>query len=369
MAKRFLLTSTSAIKKEALQSFLREDDTLECCAVDPESPAGQWNAEQPVGDHGLICAKLRITSVPKERRATFDYVVSIENSIRRYITTDCRVQMHHEDVVNVVVLDVKRNVYRATVGGATPFAKKYWDEVEKYPVPSGFSYTVGEAMVADPECAATDPKNWMKDVANQDRTQQITSVLSEVFRQMVTTGDLTSLRAAVHYVPNHPKPGVLFQDIGPLLRNPEAVLSRLTAHCVLEEIGPMDVDCIVGLDARGFVIGGMLAAKWSRPFVMARKPGKLPQPKVSVDYGLEYGKNTLEMSTDAFDGLASRRVLIVDDLVATGGSMLAAIELVGKTDSPPKVVGCAAVLSVDQFRFETMKKLEAAGVPKLITLL
>lgn len=89
------------------------------------------------------------------------------------------------------------------------------------------------------------------------------------------------------YVPNHPKEDVLFQDIGPLLRFPRQLLDLLGAQMTLQNLGPFYFDCIVGLDARGFILGGMLSALVNRPLVMARKPGKLPEPKASVDYGLE----------------------------------------------------------------------------------
>ena len=377
--KRYLLVSTSKIKQEALIQVLGDDDdfTLKCISVDPQSPAGQWNAEQPVGNNGLVCAKLRITSVPRETIEDFDFVVSIENSIQRIDEDVC------EDVVNVIIYDVKRYLYTASIGGNTPFPTKYWDIASRCGVASGFSTTIGELMAKDSDCPATDPKNWMKDVAKVDRTTQIIGVLETCFSKakegklsaiaIAIAGDVASLRANVHYVPHHPKYGVLFQDIGPLLRHTSALVDRLTAECIMHDVGPLDVTAIVGLDARGFVIGGMLAGRWGRPFIMARKPPKLPEPKVSVDYGLEYGENTLEMSVNSFK--PGDKVLVVDDLVATGGSLVATIELMKKTKHPPHLLGCLTVLSVEKFLSgeklldQAREKLKKAGCPKLITLL
>lgn len=364
-----LLTSSSQIKLAALRAVVGERLDIETAAVASDSPAGRWNAEQPVGSAGLVCAKFRVTSVPENTREKYRYVVAIENSIEE------RSNGEVVDVVNVVVLHVRSGLFWARTGGVTPFPRKYWDEAARHPMAngSGFSVTVGELLVADPETPCTDPKNWMKDLAERGRQQQIESVLRPlIFDDIDTWGDAPTqslllsqdmLRANVHYVPDHPKPGVLFQDIGPLLRLPKALI----AHMVTAVLNVGDITTIVGLDARGFVLGGMLAAQLGSRFVMARKPGKLPEPKVSVDYGLEYGRNTLEMSVNAFG--PDERVLVVDDLVATGGSLVAALELMKKVRHPPQVLACFAVLKVDKFLAKATEKVVAAGGNSLITML
>lgn len=367
-----LLTSSSQIKIEALRAVVGDRLSIETAAVSSDSPAGRWNAEQPVGSAGLVCAKLRVTSVPESTRAKYRYVVAIENSIetRPYIQEPV-------DIVNVVILDVLSGLFWARTGGATPFPRKYWDEAARHPMAngSGFSVTVGELMVSDPDTPCTDAKNWMKDLADRGRRHQIESVLRPlIFDDIDTWGDAPTqslllsrdmLRANVHYVPDHPKAGVLFQDIGPLLRLPKALIAHMVTTVL--NAGAGDITTIVGLDARGFVLGGMLAAQLGSRFVMARKPGKLPDPKVSVDYGLEYGRNTLEMAVDAFG--PDERVLVVDDLVATGGSLVAALELMKKVRHPPRVLACFAVLKVEKFLAEATEKVVAAGGNSLITML
>lgn len=118
----YLLVSNSLIKREALQSAVKLVATRQ---VSSDSEAGRWNAEQPVGKNGLICAKLRITSLSQDEMNGFDYIVSIENSIQKRGDV-C------EDVVNVVMYDVDKDVYYAETGAATQFPLFCWEEVSKY---------------------------------------------------------------------------------------------------------------------------------------------------------------------------------------------------------------------------------------------
>lgn len=149
-----------------------------------------------------------------------------------------------------------------------------------------------------------------------------------------------TLDKTLRIVCDFPKPGVNFRDISPLLDNPwlmQQVIDDLYNHA--KTMGPMK---IAGLDARGFIFGTLLAQKFNMGFVMLRKPSKLPGEKCSIDYDLEYGKNTLEVQTGIFR--PNERVLIVDDILATGGSALAAIALVRKAGGHP--VGVVAVCDI-----------------------
>jgi adenine phosphoribosyltransferase len=128
----------------------------------------------------------------------------------------------------------------------------------------------------------------------------------------------------IREIPNFPQPGVLFKDITPLLADPKAfhiVLDAIAEHFVGEHI-----DAIVGIESRGFIFGGALAARLNASFVPVRKPGKLPYRVDKVSYSLEYGESELEMHRDSLKEGA--RVLVVDDLLATGGTAAAAGELV-----------------------------------------
>jgi adenine phosphoribosyltransferase len=133
-----------------------------------------------------------------------------------------------------------------------------------------------------------------------------------------------NLRAYVRDIPDFPRPGIVFKDITPLLLNPralDAAVSRLTQFA-----RKLDVDYVVAAEARGFILGGALARQLGAGFVPARKPGKLPHETVSAEYTLEYGIDALEVHADALAGGA--RVLIHDDLLATGGTAGALCDLV-----------------------------------------
>jgi adenine phosphoribosyltransferase len=132
------------------------------------------------------------------------------------------------------------------------------------------------------------------------------------------------LRSLVREIPDFPKPGILFRDIGPLLREPQAwqeVVRQLGDIC--DRLQP---DLIVGIESRGFIVGVAVATARSIGFVKARKQGKLPPPVLTVEYDLEYGSDALEIMTHGFDH--APRVLIVDDLLATGGTAHACVDLV-----------------------------------------
>jgi adenine phosphoribosyltransferase len=148
------------------------------------------------------------------------------------------------------------------------------------------------------------------------------------------------LRSHIRDIPDFPKPGIVFKDITPLLLDPQAcddAVSQLAAWA-----RPREVDLVVAAEARGFILGGALARELGAGFVPARKPGKLPHDTVSAEYILEYGVDALEMHADALAHGA--RVLIHDDLLATGGTALALCELVERLGA--HVVGLAFVIEL-----------------------
>ena len=141
----------------------------------------------------------------------------------------------------------------------------------------------------------------------------------------MTTID-NKIRAAIRDIPDFPKPGIMFKDISPLLADPK--LFRATIDSFAQQWAGEHIDVVVGMESRGFLFGAPLAMELSAAFVPARKPGKLPYKTVSVSYDLEYGSNTLEMHIDAIK--PGQKVLIVDDLLATGGTARATRDLVEK---------------------------------------
>jgi len=132
------------------------------------------------------------------------------------------------------------------------------------------------------------------------------------------------LHSCIRDVPDFPKPGILFKDITPLLSDPSAF--NLCLDAMAECYDGMPLDVIVGIEARGFIFGAALASRMRKSFVPARKPGKLPAAKQRVEYQLEYGSDAIEIHVDAI--APGQRVLVVDDLLATGGTAGATCELV-----------------------------------------
>lgn len=165
--------------------------------------------------------------------------------------------------------------------------------------------------------------------------------------------EVTNYEAHVRTVDNFPKPGVRFYDIAPLLGN-GAVYGALIKD--MSEPLRGNVDKIVGFDARGFLFGGAMAAELGVGFVMLRKPGKLPGEVKTVSYDLEYGSNSIVMQPDSIED--GERVALVDDIIATGGTALAGIELVQKCGGEV-VEFCSAI---DLPNLGGSAKIQAHGV-------
>src|SRR5215470_9477691 len=148
------------------------------------------------------------------------------------------------------------------------------------------------------------------------------------------------LRSLIRDIPDFPKPGIVFKDITPLLLDPEA-LDAATVQ-LAEWARPLEVDIVAAAEARGFILGGALARELGAGFVPARKPGKLPYDTVLAEYVLEYGVDALEMHADALaDGT---RVLLHDDLLATGGTAQALAELAEGAGAV--IAGCAFLVEL-----------------------
>jgi adenine phosphoribosyltransferase len=148
------------------------------------------------------------------------------------------------------------------------------------------------------------------------------------------------LRSLIRDIPDFPKPGIGFKDITPLMADAGALaaaVSRLAQYA-----RPLGVDCVVAAEARGFLLGPALALELDAGFALARKPGKLPYDTVSAEYLLEYGSGQLELHTDAV--ASGRRVLVHDDLLATGGTAAALCELVEQLGG--EVVACSFLIEL-----------------------
>ena len=148
------------------------------------------------------------------------------------------------------------------------------------------------------------------------------------------------LQPLIRDIPDFPKPGILFRDITPLLADPSGL--ALAIELLANPFRGKNIDLVVGAESRGFIFGTAVACCLSAGFVIVRKPGKLPHQRISKTYDLEYGKDTLEMHADAI--VRGQRVLIVDDLLATGGTMQACCELV--KDLGGEIAGIAVLIEL-----------------------
>ncbi len=148
------------------------------------------------------------------------------------------------------------------------------------------------------------------------------------------------LRALIRDIPDFPQAGIVFKDITPLMADATALTEAVRR--LAEFARPLRVDCVVAAEARGFLLGPALALELGAGFALARKPGKLPYETVSAEYELEYGASVLELHTDAVS--SGRRVLVHDDLLATGGTAATLCELVERLGG--EVVGCGFLIEL-----------------------
>jgi len=166
------------------------------------------------------------------------------------------------------------------------------------------------------------------------------------------------LKTKIRDVPDFPEPGIVFKDIMPLLADPSSLQN--TVELLAEWVEPRRPDVILGAEARGVILGAALAYKLGCGFVAARRPGKLPWKTVSATYALEYGENSLELHADAITN--GQRVLVHDDVLATGGTAKAICDLA--TQLGGEIVGVAFVIELDFL--EGRKQLDGYDVESLI---
>jgi adenine phosphoribosyltransferase len=151
---------------------------------------------------------------------------------------------------------------------------------------------------------------------------------------------MDELRRLIRDIPDFPKQGIVFKDLTPLMADAGAL--RLAVEALAEWARPLKIDCVVAAEARGFLLGPALALELGAGFVLARKPGRLPHETVSAEYLLEYGAGQLELHSDSLAG--GTRVLVHDDLLATGGTAGALCELVEQLDGT--VAACSFLIEL-----------------------
>jgi adenine phosphoribosyltransferase len=186
------------------------------------------------------------------------------------------------------------------------------------------------------------------------RPTAISAAISETFFMTPPLADL-DLSTAIRSIPDYPKTGIVFRDITTLLGDARAF--RRAVDELVQPWAGMKIDKVAGIEARGFILGGAVAHQVSAGFIPIRKKGKLPHKRVSVTYALEYGEDEIEMHADAL--VKGERVVLVDDLIATGGTAEAAIKLLRQLGAEV----LAACFVIDLPELGGAAKLRALGVP------
>ena len=169
---------------------------------------------------------------------------------------------------------------------------------------------------------------------------------------------MEALKSLIRHIPDYPKPGILFYDITTLLRDGDGF--RQAVDAVVDPYRAVPVDLIVGIESRGFILGAAVADRFGVGFVPVRKPGKLPSQTVSASYELEYGVDALEMHHDAV--APNKKVLIVDDLLATGGTAQATVSLLKQGGA--QVVGLSFLIELEELNGRS--KLEGEQVTAVL---
>jgi len=317
--KSVLLCSTSPIKSNALIQFLQEQDlitttlkTFNCDSLKlPPQPVN--SAKQ--------CAKARLEYAKASNVEEYDYYISIENGLMNGFNGP---NTYYSDISDECYVIVEHNGIMAIGHDIIEIPDEYADFLpDEMDHDLGHSITFGELLQKDyPDI---DPKNWMKTICNYDRTTMILKALKHAFQHLEEQQKrINRVISTYKAYPDFPKPGVLFQDIFAVLANNKALLSLCD---IMKNRYHLDkLDYVVGLESRGF-FGVLLAKDLGIGFIPVRKAGKLPGQVERVEYGTEYSKDVCEMSVNIPEG---SRVLVFDDLVATGGSLKAAVTLLTK---------------------------------------
>ena len=163
-----------------------------------------------------------------------------------------------------------------------------------------------------------------------------------------------NLKRLIRTIPDYPKPGIMFRDITTLLGDSQGLKAAIAA--LAEPYRTQPVDAVAGIEARGFILGGAIAERLGCGFIPIRKKGKLPWKTIGQEYTLEYGVDSIEIHEDAIE--RGQRILIIDDLIATGGTAEAAAKLVRRTGG--EIVGAAFVIDLPELG--GTRRLEAQGI-------
>ncbi len=203
------------------------------------------------------------------------------------------------------------------------------------------------AMSTDYDCWKEDeePVDWLTIKNNmKENAERVKKVIFDAINSFSREQEIQKLKEKVRTIPNFPKEGIMFKDVTPLLQDRES-LKKLT-EILYEKCYEIPIDIVAGIESRGFIIAGLLAEKLNAGLALIRKPGKLPYETVKESYSLEYGEDAVEIHKDSIK--PGQKVLLVDDLIATGGTVKAAVNLIEKVGG--QIIGCMFVMELPELK-------------------
>ncbi len=292
----------------------------------PEQPVGKSIATQG--------ARNRLNSLPTSVQHA-DYIVSIENYIEQSATTQ-----RWYDRGLIIVQHGSQEIVLTTQPTFVPsnyvqLAQQLSSEISEH----GYSVTVGAAIQQSFTDRFIDAADWHREIEFGGVSR--THMLKDTLDKILYADELDFLKSLIVTYSDFPKPGFMFANFLPMLNNPKAF--QLIIDLLAQRYITKNISAVVGLESRGFILGAALACKLGVGFVPVRKPGKLPGAIYSVNYQKEYGSDTLVIAQDALQ--KDQRVIVIDDLIATGGSARAAIELIRLAGGQP--VEFVSLLQID----------------------
>jgi adenine phosphoribosyltransferase len=318
---RIALASENQLKLSAVAEEFQNEHPQEEIVVIP-CKSDSMIPEQPLGkDTALKGARNRLKNLPWDIFNGADYVISIEN----YIEKDTNQQWRDRGLV--LVYNNRDGTESELVSLGTHIPEQYVDMAKEMSTDAcisleGFSVTIGKAIQKAFEGRAIDPQDWHREIEFGGVSRKV--LLAEAIFKALHSAEIAHLNSLVGVYQDFPKAGIIFEDFTPILS--DGYTFGVCIDLLYAYYKDRNIHAVAGLESRGFIMGAALAYKLGVPFIPLRKPGKLPGPIFTVQYGKEYGTDSLSISQTALKG--EPRVLIIDDLIATGGSAKAAIALI-----------------------------------------
>jgi adenine phosphoribosyltransferase len=336
-------TTTSELKLGVLREYFENHTVVSYIDNTFDLP------EQPINEYGIMCAKMRMSSIQHEQKnivSIESYIV--EDSSSRLISENTAVIMRTDDgsIYSSVHVYEPSDHYKSLYNDYVATAVKTW---------GGYCGTFGDYLFKHGH--TTDAKNW-----HGFRKNHITTALES----MKTEG--THMDAYVDYYRDFPKPGVIFASMDSLMAHPRNFRACITDLFTKHDIMELGIDYVIGLETRGIALGAIMATCMRVGFQIARKAGKLPQKNLmSTAYSTEYSKDVMELAPLP-GGANITKILIVDDVIATGGSMCAVAECIRSstfgTDGTNcnYMIYCFAPIVVYPLRPEAKARFEASNI-------